>query len=347
MLQDLRRLNPERSEDLIWDTRDQLSLDRLVPAHIHDVTNAFNELDYEAILEPLRALRMRDPETGIEFARLAKPQDNATTAVVHFNPFGNGLSDHMLLRADYCNQALRAGGLGDARGRTLPFVTMAAPSGNQQLHLDRHHHRRIARGQFDTLALQHLRIIKQLGYERIAIIGFSQGASLAIAAAAVASQLGLEVTHVAIGEPANIVARSRSKLARQFFGSSRHLPAAVKAVNLKALHQAHGQEKASDLTVKLLRKIRLNYNLLSGLSKPSFEAELDAVLRQGIPITLGYGDLTTISPPSDVRRIVTRVRREPDYKTHSLHVVEVTGGHHTWADTLNLLATFYTYALLR
>lgn len=340
----LQHLNPTNAEDLVWDSDD---LDTVVPAGIHAVTDSFNLLEYESTMKPLRSLRTRDRASGVEYARITNPGDSQSTAIVHFNPFGNGLSDNMLLRAAYCNKTFRAAGVKDEHGKPMPLITMSAPSGTKRLKLHRRHHKRIARGQFDTLALHHLQIIKDMGYCKIAIIGFSQGASLAVAAAAVAYKIDITVTHLVIGEPANVVVRTKRQLARHFMDSGKHLPKAVEATNMHILTKAHSYERHKLGSLKLLRQISLNYSLIKGLSLSGFEAELGTTLAQKIPVTLSYGDLTTISPPDDLRRTVAKIRALPDYRPHSLQVVEITGGHHAWADTLNLLATYYAYGLLR
>lgn len=339
-----KRLNPTNSLDLFWDPE---TIESLLPPEVERVSEEFNTTAYNELHKPLQQQIRVDKATGIAYAVLKNENDSSETAVVHFNPFANGLTINMLLRAEYCRRAFRALGLTDEDGKKLSVITLASPSRSSTIKLNKEHRLRAAEGQLDAIAAHYLEVVRGLGYKRLEIIGFSQGASVAAAAAAMAPSVGLIPVHLAIGEPANIMTRKKTSLMRHFAASAKHLKPAVRAGRIQAFEIAHRNETATRYVLGILRRPRLNYVLLKSLSKELFVHDITRALKNGTRITIGYGDITTISPPKIMQQIVTTTRKTSPDATHAIHTVEIKDAHHTWSDQLNLLATFYGYALTR
>ncbi len=340
----LLHLNPDNQQDLLWDFA---RVGHMIPKEVHATTEHFNQTGFEELIKPLRRLVQADEVTGIDYALLGSASDSGDEAVVHFNPFANGMTDNMLLRAGYLKKAFDGLDISDKQGQSLSLITLSAPSGSHRIKLQKHHHKATAKGDFTSLARHYLSIIQRHGYKKLRVIGFSQGASLAMAAAAIASQLKLQVSHVAIGEPANIIRRPKRTLVRDFVASAADLREVVRSNNMTHVRQVHAQENRLRYCVDILRRSRLNTNLARGLSKATFIKDFEAALAQDVRVTIGFGGLTTVCPPLVMREVVERVRREPHYPKHFVHTVEVKDAQHAWADQLDILATFYGYALTR
>lgn len=345
MHQLVKRLNPACQRDITWDYR---RVDEIIPAEAHQVTERFNDSGFHELLAPLQASVSEDGTTGIEYVLLADAKSSKTTVVAHFNPFANGLDNNMLIRAAYLHQIFEACSVTDQDNRRVPMLSFAAPNASRNIKLKSHHHHATAQGEFRALAREYANIISKMGYKSLLIIGFSQGATLAAAVAAVASEFGMVVSHLAVGEPANIMKRNRARLARDFNASAKQLNPAIEASGITHLQTFASSTRSSiGYVLGLARKRRLNMNLASGLSKRTFPHDLEIVLRHETVVTIGWGGLNTIAPPAVMKKLVADSRAKHDLPYHAIHTVELAGAHHTWADQLNALATFYAYSLLR
>jgi pimeloyl-ACP methyl ester carboxylesterase len=338
------KLNPGHIQDISWDYD---AIEPLIPDEVQAVSDHFNATGFNELLGPLRELVRTDPTTGVDYALLATEISSKQEAIVHFNPFANGMDDNMLLRAEYLNMVFRGFGITDNNGSFLPLLTFSAPSASRTIRLKRHHHRKTARGEFDALASHYVSVIRKHGFRRLQIIGFSQGGTMAAAVAAEALRAGLQVSHLAVGEPANVMKRTRRQLGKDFNASAKHLNPAIDASGIVHLKEFYGGGSSVRYVLGLARMGRLNINLISGLSKATFTNDLHKVLKNDTVITVGWGGLNTISPPETMRRLISESRTGQNVHYHAIHTVELHGAHHTWADRLNVLATFYAYALLR
>ncbi len=340
----LSHLNLNNDEDLLWDFA---QVERMVPPEVKSVSQEFNRTGFDELIKPLRQLVQTDTVTGIDYALLKGVNDSKGNVIIHFNPFANGMTDNMLLHAKYLKRAFDGFGIADNRGQLLPVITLSAPSGNRRIKLQKHHHQATAKGDFKLLAQHYASIIQAHGYKNIRLIGFSQGASLAIALAAIAPQMKLRVSHVAIGEPVNIMQQRKMVMVRRFAVGAKHLKQVVESSQIIPLKEVHARESLLRYCLGILQRPRLNINLLRGLSKATFIKDLEASLVNQARITIGFGCLTTVCPSAVMREIIGSVRHLPDYQQYQVQTVEVKGAHHAWADQLDVLATFYGYALTR
>lgn len=331
----LLRLNPKNSPDQSWD---YTAIDAIIPSEVHEVTDHFNRTDFDTLLQPLRDQVTTDGQTGIDYLLLKDAASSHDTVVLHFNPFANGMRDNMLMRATYLHQVFEKYGLAN-----IPFLSFAAPSGSPNIKLKRHHYRSSNKGEFHAIAAQYLQIVQAWGYKNLYIIGFSQGATLAAAVAAIAPDHGFTVTHLAVGEPANVIKRSRRKLGKDFDASAQYLNDTLDATGIHHLKNFYVAGSQTKYLLRLAKMARLNMSLTGGLGKATFKADLQKVLQHDTIITVGWGGLNTISPPATMRALIDESRADD----HAIHTVEIQSAHHTWADHLNLLATFYSYALTR
>lgn len=331
----VQQLNPANQPHVTWNYHDT---DQLVPEDIVRVTEQFNATPYSILVEPLRAAITADSNTGIRYILQKKSTDSRTSAIVHFNPFANDLTDNMLLRAEYLHRVFRLHGM-----ESLPLFSFAAPSSNPGIRFTHKHRRHAARGNFAPMADRYLSVIASWGYTELRIIGFSQGATLAAAVAARAARHGIAVTHLAIGEPANVIKRSRRQLGKDFKVSTAHLNDAIDASGIHHMKQFYFNNSTTAYLRDLAKQARLNMSVTGGLGKPTLVHDVHQALQAGVSVTMSWGDMNVISPASTLRPLVEAQRNDG----HSIHSVEIADGDHAWADRINLLALFYTYALLR
>lgn len=331
----LSQLNASDNQDISWHYDNVI-----IPKEIEAVTQRYNASDFQQLIEPLREQVTSDGTTGIHYVLLKQAHSSHKVAVAHFNPFGNGMTDNMLLRAAYLHDVFDTVKISDT---SLPVFSFASPSANKGIKFQRHHRKAMSRGDFTRIADQYLSVITSWGFKELRVIGFSQGATLAAAVAARATQHGVVVTHLAIGEPANVVKRSRRQLGTDFKVSAGHLNTAIDASGIEHFKRFYAQGSTARYLARLLPQARLTLAVTAGLGKPTLINDLRTVMHRDTKVTLSWGDINTVSPASAMQQIVAQSRADG----HAIYTLEVAGGHHTWADTVNVLAAFYSYALVR
>lgn len=338
----LEAINPGNEPEIYWTQRD---IAEFVPDEIERIKHDFNNQKYKELVHDLRKQRKYDTETGIRYALIGESGDSKESAVVHFNPFGNDMTDNMLLRASFLQKSFKKLGITDENGDSLPVLSLSAPSDLSTIKLDESQHETLKNGVIGPVTKEYLKVVKSLKIGRMAVIGFSFGASLATSSARLSQFQDLDVTHLVAGEPPNVVNRKKAALLKSFTSEAKYLKDDVKAGGIKAFETAHRYENPAIYTYKLLRQAKINYYLGFILAKNTLGEELVRVAFNGIPATLASGTKSTVCSPEDLRINIFPTRSNG--MIGKVHEVTIENAHHTWGDNIPLLATFYAYGLTR
>ena len=334
-----KQLNPNNDDDLVWDYND---IEGFIPSEVHKVTDQFNEAAFKKLVDITSSKVLTDSKTGVEYAYLTTKNSSKKTAVIHFNPFGNGMNENMQMRALYIFSVLQAFNIGSIN---TPMLSFAAPSGNPSIKLSKEFHDSISKGDFSLLAKKYLKTIKKHGFEELLIVGFSQGATIASSVAIEAVKANVKVTHLAIGEPANIFDRKLLALARTFMKSGKGNKKAIDDSGVHHMKKFYISDNKKEIRRNYFKMKKLNLNLAKGLSQDTFINDLKELVDTDIKLTIAYSDLNKICPPTVIRRIVYEHRARINDGT--VQMVRLKNADHAWNDRLNLLATYYAYALSR
>lgn len=340
------KIEPNKSElytTVAWDYDDMRAS---IPAFIHRAVDEFNELEFEDLLQNATKHLRHDAQSGLEYLHLNTRSSSEDEVVVHFNPFMLSFDANMLLRARFLASCISASEIRDDTGKRLSLIGFASPNGDRTLKLSRRERRTSARGDFSLLARNYIGVISRLGYKKLRIVGYSQGATIAAAVAAEALRSGLGVSHVALGEPANVMRRGPLRLGRDFSAANRLLNKAIDDGGLEHMKRFHFSYRPALGLIWAFRKSpRKNISVIRGLGKDGLKKDLRILASSPASLTVSYGSLNRVCPKKVIEKIFLSARSDPE--AHSLHSVEIKGAHHVWGDRLDLLAYFYYYALTR
>jgi pimeloyl-ACP methyl ester carboxylesterase len=337
----LNYLNPDDHKDIVWDY-DKIH-SKIAPA-ITQVVEQFNQAAFDDLFSEAASSMHKDQETGIEFVHIGREGASTSQAIVHFNPFLTSLDANMLMRASFLQKSLQALGLKDDDRNAISLVGFAAANADSSLKLTRKHRKPASRGDFGVLAREYVYVVQRLGYKSLYIVGYSQGATMAAAVAVEALRVGLEVSHVAIGEPANVLRRRRTKLGRDFLAADDFLNKAIDDSGIEHMKRFYFNVSPS-FVLSMRRSVRTNLSIASGLAKDTLKHDLAALAATQTKVTIAYGTLNKVCPKAAIEKIVNASRELPGAK--GIYSVEVLNAHHAWGDRLNLLALFYAYGLSR
>jgi thioesterase domain-containing protein len=194
----------------------------------------------------------------------------------------------------------------------------------------------------------HINFVKNLGFNTINLLGFSQGALVAMAAATEAPRLGITVRSLAIGDPPNVVARSTRQLKKDIKSEKQYLKADVLSSKVEAAVRAHKLEpepnwlasefEAIKYTVAVLRKRKINLALVKHMRKDNFADRLADLLqtKPAYKPVIAYGDASIITPKEPLLHAIDRTIL--GFGRGYIELIEVEGAHHTWGDNIKLLA---------
>lgn len=324
---------------------EQWQLDDPLNKPVYDALAAMNSLDSGDLVKDLRK-EVKHLESGITYAILRgnNPSEySITDALVMFNPFANGATDNMLVRAEFIRQVARFSDIRDAEGKLKPVIMLASPaiSHGSGIKFKKEEREQIKKGELGPAASELLVAVAVSNFGNVALFGFSQGADMAVAGARRAYRGNLDVSSLAVGDPAGDEYRTGLDLGKDFMkAGSKKLKESVNATSLKALKEAQGSPLGLGLFAASALK-RANRGLWHGMTMNTFESHMSQLLREGIidKIVAGYGSDSAIAKPEKIEPALKRLHdRDSSNKFIS---IRVNGANHTWGDRLTLLAKLY------
>lgn len=318
-----------------------------------------------AITEAIKEINSRDPkkmiedlgqkiqksENGIRFAVLDgnRPDEySQTDALVMFNPFANAATDNMLVRAEFIRLVAKHEDVRDDAGKLKPVVMLASPAlGGSKVNLTRKEVDEVIAGELGPVAREMLHAVSELKVGHVALLGFSQGADIALAGARQGYSANLDTNSVAVGDTAGIAERSAIGLASDFIKSG-GMKEVVQANNIDAqkiaLGFGYGNQDFLFGFVPSVLFNRTNHYIWQALGNNSFEQHMQQILDEGKveKLVIGYGAESAIAQPSKIEPIINSL--DTDSPT-SLTSIKVESAKHTWGDNLALLAKLYMRAV--
>src|SRR5579862_304843 len=185
--------------DEIWEPRTP-SFD--VDSAIHAAKESLNNQDPARLIAQLKAEVLRSP-SGIVYAVLKgeSPEEYSDTdAIVTFNPFANTATANMLVRAEFIRQVAKDADVRDENGKLKPVIVLSSPGlHGSKLHLTRKEKQEVRSGDLGSAAREYLQAVSELGYGHVALLGYSQGADLALAGAKQSASVNLDKTSLGVG----------------------------------------------------------------------------------------------------------------------------------------------------
>lgn len=313
-----------------------------------------NSKDPEKLIADLKA-NVQKSENGIRFAVLKgeQPQEySETDALVMFNPFANTATPNMLVRAEFIREVAKQANVRDKAGKLRPVIMLAAPGIlGSHIQLDRADKQQIRKGNLGPAVQELLKAVTAQNFGRLALLGFSQGADLAITGARSASYHNLDVDRLGVGDPAAVKERRAYEIALDFFKSGGQFDESIQAGRIDAQQKAVGARTLSTTRLKDYARftgtslLPTNLALWKALSRDTLEANLQDVLDNGVvdKIVVGYGSDSHVSLPEVLEPTLARLHQ--NVGVNRLISVRVDGKDHSWGDQLPLLAKLYLEAL--
>lgn len=272
---------------------------------------------------------------------------SATDALVMFNPFANTATSNMLVRSEFLRLAAKSADVRDGSGKLKPIIMLASPGVHgSKLKLSLQEKKRISNGDLGPAAEEYLRTVRELEFGHIALLGFSQGADMAVAGTRTASKADLDPDSLSIGDPASIEDRGLITLAKDFNAAAPDLEPTALRSGLKVLDNArHERGGYTQFAASALYPANW-YRLGKAMGKSSFETNMQAVLDNADVdrIVVGYGGRSTISPPEYIEPTLARLHSR--LEESQLLTIKVKNASHAWGDDLTLLAKLYLKSLI-
>lgn len=338
-----QELNPNKQIEQTWEPKKLL---KQIPENLQRIIAEFDAEPYEKLVAHLRSQICLVPK-GMTYAVLHGDNDSNTKLIMHFNPYANNLSANMLLRCELIRRMAAASGVTDSAGKQLGIFVASAPHRGSKLQLSRPQHRIVRSGDLAAVTRQYLNIVQSLGYRRLDCIGYSQGASLAANAAHQAASSNLQVDSLVIGDPPNLLDRRGRELAWRYVREYRHLKEKTSTHPMRHVRRMHTEGSMLGWIGSAFGSAKANYSLFRGLSRNQLAQDLRSVAATQVPITLGYGTHSSITPHGSVSELAAQHRRGFDAAQHPLELIGIEEGRHTWGDDIDVLAVFYAYGLSR
>lgn len=266
-----------------------------------------------------------------------------------FCPFANDVADNMLVCGEFVRRAVADEGIIDDSGRPLPLLVIGSPSGSRGLKLTSSQIRDLS-DSLSFFAGAQVSLARNLGFQEIDLLGFSQGAAMAIAAATEAPRLGLKVRSLAVGDPPNVTARSLFQLLKDFKAENKHLEDDVRSSHIDASAKAYKldldgfQKKINPylevvkFALAFLRKRKINLAIAGHLAKDDFEYRLADLLQTNPDYrpVIAFGGDSLVTPKEQLIEAADRVMQ--GFGLGHFELIEIEGAHHTWVDNSKLLA---------
>ncbi|MGH7195308.1 MAG: hypothetical protein ACREGA_00850 [Candidatus Saccharimonadales bacterium] len=171
------------------------------------------------LIDDLRA-KVRYAENGAAYALMDgdNPDEySKTDALVTFNPYANRATPHMLVRAEFIREAAKFSDVRDEAGKLKPVIMLASPGlGGSNIKLSREDRKQIRNGDIGPFAKELLQAVSALDIGRVSLLGYSQGADVALAGANINQAVNLDTDRLAIGEPVGVEPRTMPQLGKDF-----------------------------------------------------------------------------------------------------------------------------------
>lgn len=309
-----------------------------------------NQKNPDQLIDTLKA-SVEQSETGVTYAMLRgdNPGEYSDSeAIVAFNSFGNAATPNMLVRAEFIREVAKYNDVRGADGKLKPVVMLASPGlGGSKLRLTKEERCELKQGELGPVTRELLRAVSEKDIGQVSLLGFSQGADVALAGARSPYSANLDIQVVAVGDPAGVETRSTSKLASDFFKAGvGDLKKAVAATGLDAQKKALGSGAVDFACFGISAARPLSLALYKGLGHSVVEQRVQEILTEGVVgrLVVGYGANSAIAKPESIEPAIERLYEQNGQD--SFISVRVDEGKHTWGDQLTLLVKLYMRALV-
>ncbi len=323
-------------------------LDESLEPSILKAREEMNRLDSKALIVELQR-SVQHSENGITYSVLSgdKPEEySSVEALVMFNPFANAATPNMLVRAEFIRRVAKIADVRGTDGKLKTVIMLASPGiGGSSLSLDKKDRKKIRTGDLGPAAKEMLHAVSSLEVGNVSLLGYSQGADMALAGAKKAYSANLDVTRLSIGDPAGVADRGLPRLAADFLRNPSLAPSIMRA-GLFAQQESvgRGRYEGPRFQASIITSPIDNFNIVAGMSSNSFEKNMQAIMREGRvdELVVGYGSDSRIARPEAIEPSLQELHAED--VNQILTSVKIAGGNHTWGDQTTLLAKLYMRA---
>lgn len=292
---------------------------------------------------------------NMEFAVVGGGKDRSTEAAILMPaPFGNGIWPHIVARGEALAYQAAQEDIRDRNGNILPVIIPAAPCMTSSYDLEARDVADIALGNFYPIAAQHVNLMATLGYGQLrGVVGYSFPAVTAQPTVKLA-KWDLDVKgNVVIGEPPHAAARSLVRIGAGFIREGMAFSKQVKAENIHVINQLFDSKQAARQFNKgVIKNAALYTAIVRGMSQGRLSADLEALVKSGIDVTLLHASNSKVTPRKDAIRAFQDASSFiwadtwNMNRTGFLNRQEVTGTNHALADRVGRFAVLAARSLL-
>jgi hypothetical protein len=316
------------------------------------VTTAANEMNQEDSKNLIKKImkQVHTAENGVVYGLLNgdRPQDySATDALVILNPYGNTATPNQMVRAEFIRRVAEKADVRDEQGKLKPVILIASPGlGGTSVKLTDRERERIRNGELGVMSEKMLYAIQAAQIGNIALLGFSQGASIAMEGAHNANKGNLDVHSLVMGDYPGVELRSTNQIRSDFMkAGNKDLDEAIKKSDVQAQQMAIGK-KVIDFSKFLISSMYpINQDLYKGMAQNTFENSMQELLLEGrVPnIVVAYGGDSAISKPTQIEPKLSRLYEKNGQDC--IISIKVDKEKHTWGDNFRLLGRLYAYGM--
>jgi hypothetical protein len=325
--------------------------------YILEAIDYINSEDPRALIRNLKQ-KVTNSQNGVKLAVLDgdKPEEySQTDGLVLINPHANTGTPNMLVRAEFIRRVAQKADIRDAEGKLKPVImVVAAGLHGSKAKFTAEERREIRNGEFGPVAREYLQAVSERGVGSVALAGASEGGDLVLAGARSANRANLDVSSMAVADPAGVEDRHWIKLGLEFMSAGPSLQHSIEAGGIKVQSVAIGAKPWSLNRNKDFVRFgfdavldRTNRDLWRGMAHSRFEAQMQEILAEGIMdrLVIGYGDEEDkITKPRAIEPAIENLYEV--FGTDSFTSIKIAKGAHSWGDRLPVLAKLYIRSLV-
>lgn len=329
---------------------------------VSQVTDEFNNAEPHSILREIhdRAgtgehVVWTHTVSRVQYAWLGSRGDSVDEAVMLYNPIGNYVTEHQLVRAEFTRRVLEAAGVRSEQGDTLPVLMIGSPSGPSGLNVTCEERKQLAVGDFNPFVSAALSIAQLRKIEKLSVAGHSLGGVLALSTAATAREVGMDVSTVAASDAVCSKPYNLAEMAVDFTADAERLREEVRAAGLEPYTRAQGMQNEVGVIERNRRDIRFVYDALVhgrvnlALAKGMAAATFAQLHRESVAnadyVSVAHGsEDQLLAPFHEVRDMALATEEHYPHKRQQL--VEVEGAYHTWGDNLPAVTDYVLSSML-
>ena len=317
----------------VWDPD---SADFEVEEAILRARDEMNRENPDELLSQLTQKSQTSKRSGVITFVGHKAEDySKTDGLVLFDSYAMGIEKGRLTRPEFVRRVLYHAGVRDKEGLPLPVLFIPSP-GLRSFFKSWVNARAIRKGEFGHFAQPRLKAVESMGIGRISLMGHSQGASVAIAAARRQFSPNFDIEALIADDPVNVERRKIREFSRDFRAATDRSQAR-EANDLKAQLESVDNRGMAQFLITAVFWPSNSLVMLPAMTKNRFDNDVKEVITEGRTqkLVVAYGAQSEMAVPILVESSLWALSSTDDRRV--LTSICIESADHTWVEDYRLV----------